>query len=106
MERDHAMLSAGTIRSDSPDWQPWLGFFLRSLHTQMHRLSVKVERERLLMASLPELSARLLDHARDHGRVTIGEMVALTDASRNTLKAHLRLLVRDGNGRGSWYALP
>lgn len=102
----------GTIRRESPDWQPWLDFFLRSLHSQMRRLNVKVERERLLMSALSELSTSILDHARDHGRVTIGEMVALTGANRNTLKAHLRSLVRDGRlaqrgtGRGSWYALP
>jgi len=102
----------GTIRSESPDWQPWLGFFLGSLHQQMQRLGVKVERERLLMASRPALSERILDQARNHGRVTIGEMVTLTGANRNTLKLHFRSLVRDGQlarhgtGRGSWYALP
>jgi len=42
----------GTIRSGSPDWQPWLGFFLQSVHRQTRRLSEKVERERLLTASL------------------------------------------------------
>lgn len=102
----------GTIRGESPDWQPWLGFFLESLHQQMRRLSVKVERARLLSAPLPELSERILDHARDHGRVTIGEIVTVTGANRNTLKLHFRSLVRDGQlvqhgaGRGSWYALP
>jgi len=102
----------GTIRSGSPDWQPWLGFFLGSLHQQMNRLSVKVEREHLLMTTLPELSERILDQARNHGRVTIGEMAVLTGANRNTLKLHFRSLVRDGQlvrhgtGRGSWYALP
>lgn len=102
----------GTIRGESADWQPWLGFFLKSLHQQMRRLSVKMERERLLAATLPELSERILDHARDHGRVTIGEMVTLTGANRNTLKLHFRSLVKDGRltqhgaGRGSWYRLP
>lgn len=102
----------GTLRGESPDWQPWLRFYIGSLHTQMQRLSVKVERERLLMATLPDLSERILDHGRNHGRVTIGEMVTATGANRNTLKLHFRSLVRDGHlvqhgaGRGSWYALP
>lgn len=102
----------GTIRGESPDWQPWLQFFLESLHIQMRRLSVKVEREQLLVATLPHLSERILDHARDHGRVTISEMVTMTGANRNTLKLHFRQLVRQrrlaqhGAGRGSWYALP
>lgn len=57
----------GTIRSDTPDWGPWLGF-LSALQRQMLRLRSKVERERLLMGSLPEVSAKLLDLVRDHGR--------------------------------------
>jgi len=34
----------GTIRTESPNWQPWLVFFLRSLAEQMRRLEKKVER--------------------------------------------------------------
>jgi Fic family protein len=45
----------GTIRSDSPDWESWLGFFLSALQRQMQRLRAKIERERLLMGSLPEV---------------------------------------------------
>lgn len=53
----------------------------------------------------------VLDHARDHGRVSIGEMIRLTGASRNTLKDHFRqlvakgLLIRHGGGRSTWYVL-
>jgi Fic family protein len=67
--------------------------------------------ERLLLAKLPELSVRILDHVRDHGRITIGDAVTLTGASRNTLKIHFRtlrdrgLLVLHGQGRGAWYSL-
>jgi Fic family protein len=81
----------GTIRTEASDWQPWLMFFLRSLAEQVRRLEKKVERE--------------------HGRVTIGEAIKLTGASRNTLKQHFRSLVergtlnRHGSGRGVWYDL-
>jgi Fic family protein len=101
----------GTIRSDSPDWEPWLGFFLSALQRQMHRLRVKIERERLLMGSLPEVSAQLLDLVRDHGRLTIGDAERLSGQNRNTLKQHFRALVADGHlslngaGRGAWYSL-
>lgn len=101
----------GTIRTDKPDWQPWLLFFLRALQQQMQRLAKKIERERVVMASLPELSLRILDHAREHGRVSAGEMIRLTGASRNTLKEHFRQLVakgyltRRGGGRSTWYGL-
>jgi Fic family protein len=102
----------GTLRAESPDWVPWLTYFLKALQRQMRRLREKVERERLLLAELPELAARILDHARDHGRITIADAVALTGASRNTLKVHFKslrergLLELHGQGRGAWYSLP
>ena len=101
----------GTIKSDTPDWQPWLMFFLRALHQQMKRLAKKVERERLVLAAMPELSLRIVEHAREHGRVTLKEMVILTGASRNTLKEHFKRLVQNGQlamqgkGRGVWYRI-
>jgi Fic family protein len=101
----------GTIRSASPDWQPWLVFFLRSLDEQVRRLETKVEREKLVLAALPELSLKIVEFAREHGRVTIGEAIRLTGASRNTLKQHFRNLVDRGtlnlrgSGRGVWYEL-
>ena len=87
------------------------GFFLSALQRQMHRLRVKIERERLLMGSLPEVSAQLLDLVRDHGRLTIGDAERLSGQNRNTLKQHFRALVADGHlslngaGRGAWYSL-
>lgn len=100
-----------TIRTESPNWQPWLVFFLRSLAEQVRRLETKVEREKLVLAALPELSLRIVEFAREHGRVTIGEAIKLTGASRNTLKQHFRMLVekgylnQHGGGRGAWYEL-
>jgi Fic family protein len=102
----------GTIRTKAPDWQPWIGFFLRALQQQKRHLAVKVEREKLVIASLPELAVQIIDYARDHGRVTIGDMIRASGTSRNTLKEHFRRLVkqghlvRHGSGKGSWYALP
>jgi Fic family protein len=101
-----------TVRTNAPDWQPWVTFFLRALQQQMKRLANKVEREKIVIAALPELSVRIIEHAREHGRVTIGDIVRLTGTSRNTLKQHFRQLVAEGHlalhgsGRGAWYALP
>jgi Fic family protein len=101
----------GTLRSEAPNWQPWLTFFLRALHAQMKRLALKLERERVLLAAMPELSMRIVEFAREHGRVTLKEMSILTGASRNTLKDHFRkltasgLLTMGGQGRGVWYRL-
>ncbi len=101
----------GTIRSDEPDWQPWLLFFLRSLTEQVRRLEKKIRREKMVLAALPELSLQIVEFAREHGRVTIGEAVKFTGANRNTLKQHFRALVerqhlnQHGRGRGVWYDL-
>jgi len=100
-----------TIRTDAPNWQPWLLFFLRSLAEQVRRLHKKVEREKLVLAPLPELSVQIVEFAREHGRVTMGDLIRLSGASRNTLKQHFRALVEQGHlnqhgsGRGVWYEL-
>jgi len=101
-----------TIRTETPNWQPWIGFFLRALQQQKRRLAAKVEREKLVIAALPELAVQIIDHVRNHGRVTIGDMIRATGTSRNTLKEHFRRLVnqghlvRHGTGKGSWYGRP
>lgn len=102
----------GSIRSEAPNWQPWLIFFMRAMQQQKRRLAVKVEREKNALADLPELVVKILDYVRDNGRVTTREMVRETGASPNTLKATFTsmvkkgLLVRHGGGRSIWYALP
>jgi len=101
----------GTVRTDAPNWQPWLVFFLRSLAEQVRRLNKKVEREKLVLAPLPELSLQIVEFAREHGRVTMGDTIRLTGGNRNTLKQHFRTLVEQGHlnqhgsGRGVWYEL-
>ncbi|WP_247649313.1 Fic family protein [Labrenzia sp. THAF82] len=100
----------GTIRTDSPNWQPWTEYFLRSVQTQKRHLEKKIERERIVMKTLPELSVQILELAKEHGRITNGEIVRVTGANRNTVKKHLQALVdarhltKHGVGKGTWYA--
>ena len=101
----------GTIRTETPNWQPWLVFFLRSLAEQVRRLEKKVEREKIVLAAMHELSLQILEFAREHGRIKMADAIKLTGASRNTLKQHFRSLVAQGNldahgqGRGAYYVL-
>jgi Fic family protein len=101
----------GTIRTETPDWQPWLLFFLRSLQQQKARLEKKIERERLILGNLPELSVQILELCRERGRVTVAEATKVTGANRNTIKDHLRALTKAGHleqhgaGRGAWYGV-
>ncbi|MEM6414377.1 MAG: Fic family protein [Pseudomonadota bacterium] len=100
----------GTIRSKHPDWQPWLTFFLETLKKQKDRLRTKIEKEQILLLSLPDLSIQILELAKQHGRIANGAIVKATNASRNTVKAHLQKLVENGHlikhgvGKGTWYS--
>ena len=102
----------GTIRTDKPNWQPWLLFFLRSLQRQKRRLAMKVEREKGEHATLSALAVQILDYVRDQGRVTTRDMVREHGASPNTLKSTFGsliekgLLLRHGAGRSTWYGVP
>jgi Fic family protein len=101
----------GTIRTEKTNWQPWITFFLQALQKQKQRLEKKVEHEKFVLVSLPDLSIRIMDFAKEHGRVSIGEMARFTGTSRNTLKQHFRVLVeknyltKQGGGRTTWYVL-
>lgn len=100
----------GTLETGTPDWQPWLLYFLRALQRQKRNLAETVERERAAVA-LSSLAADILGYARAHGRVTTRDMVRAHGASPNTLKSTFRslvergLLARHGGGRSTWYSL-
>lgn len=102
----------GSVRTAAPNWQPWLVYFLRSLAEQVRRLEKKVEREKIVLAALPELSLQIMEFTREHGRITMAGAIKLTWANRNTLKQHFRNLVERGKLQtqdrvgGAWYGLP
>jgi Fic family protein len=101
----------GTIRSDEPNWQPWVVYFLKALRAQKLKLEKKIERERIILGDLPELSVNLLELVRERGRITIADAAKITGSSRNTIKDHIKALTdaghlnRHGAGRGTWYSL-
>jgi predicted ArsR family transcriptional regulator len=74
-------------------------------------LAKKLERERLILGDLPELSVQILELCRERGRATVAEVAKATGANRNTIKDHLKALKnagyirQHGAGRGSWYGL-
>lgn len=101
-----------TLKQDSPDWEPWLGFFLRCLKKQKVNLAAKVEKEQENAdVPLPTLSLEILKLLKENDRLTIAEIVTRTDANQNTLKVRLRELVnggriqRHGKARATWYSL-
>ena len=101
----------GTIRQTSPQWQPWVLFFLRSLASHVIRLEEKVTHEKLILAALPVLSLQIIELIQKQGRITMNEIVVASGVNRNTIKVHLRKLVQAGQikqhgaGRGVWYGM-
>lgn len=100
-----------TLAEVLPDWEPWLLFFLRALQRQKTRLEAKIAGETLMRAAVPALAQAILDLARDHGRIAIGDIIRVTGQHRSTIKLRLGELVRDGQldrhgkGRATWYTL-
>ena len=101
-----------TLKNDSPDWEPWIGFFLRCLKKQKANLAIKIEREKVISDdSLPLLSVQILKLFEAHERLTIAQIVEFTGGNQNTLKVRLRELVdsgrlqRHGKARATWYNL-
>lgn len=103
-----------TLAGAAPDWEPWIGFFLRCLKKQKDGLAARLERERIAQDGedeLSELSRQVLEALRAQERLTIARLAAVTGANRNTLKLRLRELVasgrirRHGKARATWYSL-
>jgi Fic family protein len=103
-----------TLNSDEPDWEPWVGFFLRCLGKQKDTLAARIDRERIEQGShgdLPELAARIVTLIKEKGRLSAPQIEELTGANRNTIKVRLRELVasglihQHGKARATWYSL-
>ena len=101
-----------SLKTEAPDWEPWIGFFLRCLKKQKTNLAAKVEKEDFSDdAELPTLSLQVMRLLNKHERLSISEMASLTRANRNTLKLRLRELVaagrikRLGKARATWYTI-
>jgi Fic family protein len=103
-----------TLNGDTPDWQPWVGFFLRCLKKQKDSLAVRLHHERTSQGSedeLSDVSRQVLKALRAQERLTNAQLASITGANRNTLKVRLRELLsegrirRHGKARATWYSL-
>jgi len=103
-----------TLKSDTPDLEPWIGFFLRCLKKQKDILAARVEDEKRASSETGELSLlseQILALFADHDRLTLPKITKLTGANRNTIKVRVRELVESahikqhGKARATWYSL-
>ena len=60
---------------------------------------------------LPELSLKILEAIKAHGALRMGSICPMVEANRNTVKVHLRNLVKNGYlkktgvGKGTVYSV-
>lgn len=103
-----------TLTGKAPDWEPWIGFFLRCLKRQKDGLAARLEQERASAAAddtLSALSRDIILALKQHERLSISQLADITGANRNTLKVRLRELVSEGRvrqrgkARATWYTL-
>jgi len=98
------------LYTDNSKLNEWISFFLRALKKQVTVLESKIEMAEMIV-ELPPLSQKILHIARQQGRATVREVQKLTGANRNTIKSHIKKLVKKGEliqigvGKGTWYKL-
>jgi Fic family protein len=98
----------GTLNRSDEKLDAWLLFFLTCMQKQKNNLAAKIQREQLVV-KLPSLSIQILQIVREHGRASISDIQAVTEANRNTIKVRLRELVKDqylvpqGKGKATLY---
>ncbi|WP_319576155.1 Fic family protein [uncultured Desulfobacter sp.] len=99
-----------TFRSEYPEYEPWILFFLNALKTQKEVLTKKINKEKIFI-KLSRLSRQILELVKDHGELSISEIESITEANRNTLKKKLSELVKykylltQGRGKGTRYIM-
>ena len=98
-----------TLASESPDWEAWLMFFLRSLTKQKDALALEISSARTRDEELHPLAGKIARLLADHETLTLGQVVKLVEGKPSTVKLRLRELVDlgmlepRGKGRGAYY---
>lgn len=103
-------LRRGQAHPKSGGMTDWLVFFLKSMQKQKVSLEKKMKTE-LEATKLPPLSLQIIELIKSRGPSSVAEVVAATQANRNTVKLHFKSLARNGHllaegtGRGTRYRI-
>ena len=98
------------LEKKSSDMSFWFLFFLKSMQKQKKFLESKIKDE-LLIAKIHPLSVLIIETVKKYGSATISQIVISTKANRNTIKLHLKNLIKtqtltiEGSGRSTRYHL-
>jgi len=103
-----------TLEKEKPDYEPWIRFFLNILLKQKDNLKRKIELENNKnnnLYNLPKMSSDILNAINKLKNPKISDILELTNINRNTVKLHLKKLVKNnyiekfGKGKGTWYKI-
>lgn len=98
-----------TLKTDEPDWQPWIRFFLHALKRQKDHLAQKTEINNGYN-DLPTESITIMEFVTKNQRITIKQAAEITQIPRPTVKTRISalvekgFLVKHGKARGTWYS--
>jgi len=101
--------SQHALKGSQPEFT-WTEFFLEVLKKQKDSLLEKIQREKLA-DTLPSLSLKIIELAKQHGRIRISFLEKTLQENRNTIKKHIQqlckrnILMLHGKGRGVYYTL-
>lgn len=94
------------------DYYPWMRFFLGVLLKQKKYLEIKIKKiQDAEHEGLPSLSVNILEVIKFKRKAKIADIVNYTKGNRNTIKLHIKNLIKGGyiksfgQGKGTWYGV-
>jgi Fic family protein len=96
-----------TLKTDNPNYESWLIFFLKTLREQKRVLESKMPKE--MEINLPKLASDILALFETQDIITVNDVVEKLHANINTAKKSIKLLldkdyiIKHGTTKGVWY---
>lgn len=101
-----------SLKTDQPDFEPWLIFFLNCLQKQKDYLNLQISYMSETDNDLSMLSMKVLELIKEHRNLNLKNLENLTSSNKHTLKKNLSKLVKKGyilqkgKAKATYYCLP
>lgn len=100
-----------SFKEQSPNWEPWILFFLQAMQRQKEHLQQRIAKEQSLEGGLPTLAIKILELIGLKGSAQMSDLEEQLNESRSTMKLRVNELIkrgqlkRHGQGPATWYTL-